>query len=165
MPQAPGVWEASLAEDVCCPLKVDLLEGELVIGGHIDIGLCCCPGLGTVDLLGETLGGILGTALGVFSLETREGSIRGWFFSQLYSSSVLEEEQEAREGSGWSLIFVLSLHRQRQVPRSGGREKSSHHLACSGEGLGQAIRPHTESFRGAPRRALILRQERKNGRG
>lgn len=77
MPQAPGVWEASLAEDVCCPLRAELLKGGLIIiGGHIDIEVCCRPGLMAVDLLGETLGGSLGTVLGIFSLEAGGGSIR-----------------------------------------------------------------------------------------
>jgi hypothetical protein len=163
LPQAPGVWVTSLAEGVCCPLRAELLEGGLIItGGHIDIAVCCCPVLGIVDLLGETLGGSLGTALGIFNLDADRGSIRGWFLSQLDSSldpnegKVLGVGQEVMEGRGWSLIFELNLQPQRQVPRSEGREKSSHHWACSGEGLGQAIRPHTEFCLGTPRRALIL---------
>lgn len=147
-----------MAEGVCCSLRAELFEGGLTgIGGHIDT-----EALGTVDLLRETLGGSLGTALGVFSLEAGGGSTRGWFLSQLGSSldakdcMVLGVEQEDREGRGWSLIFELSLHWQRLDPRSGGREKSSHHPACSGEGLRQAIRPHTESCLGTPRRVLIL---------
>lgn len=170
MPQAPGVWEASLAEGVCCSLRAELLEGGLIIiGGHIDIGVCCRPLLGIVDLLGETLGGCLGTALGVFSLDAGGVSIRGWFLSQLGSSleanegKVLGVGQEVMEGRGWSLIFELSLQLQRQGPRSGGREKSSHHRACSPEGLGQAIRPHTEFCLGSSRRALIL-SKRREGR-
>lgn len=132
------------------------------MGGHIDIGVGCRPVLGIVDLLGETLGGSLGTALGVFNLDAGRGSIRGWFLSQLDSSLEGNEGkglgvgQEVMEGRGWSLIFELSLQRQRQGPRSGGREKSSHHRACSRQGLGQAIRPHTEFCLGTPRRALIL---------
>lgn len=129
------------------------------MGGHIDIGVGCRPVLGR-DLLEETLGGSLGTALGVFNLDAGRGSIRGWFLSQL-DSSIGDSEglgvgQEVMEGRGWSLIFELSLQRQRQGTRSGGREKSSHHRACSREGLGQAIRPHTELCLGTPRRALIL---------
>lgn len=118
MPQAPRVWGASLAEDVCCPLRAELLEGgSRIIGGHIDNEVCCRPGLGTVDLLGETLGGSLGTVLGIFSLEAGGGSSRGWLLSQQGSSSlvsnkgnILEVEQEAREDRGWSFVFALSLH-------------------------------------------------------
>lgn len=87
--------------------------GLRIIGGHIDIEICCHPGLGTVDLLG----GSLGTVLGIFSLEAGGGSSRGWFLSQQGSSSlvsnegnILEVEQEARKGRGWSFVFVLGLH-------------------------------------------------------